>query len=184
MSAWRDENSLTTVDALLQEVPGRPTKYHDPKLRHVEEELLQHYRDYCHFCNKVCVNDPDAGKKLWHLDDMILFDLMGQVKRSDFGAHYDKITPYLADAQITIKELEVVAVTETFGYATNVQRYWGTATDGNPFDLHFRATSLIKKEDGQWRMIHEHLSFPCDMSTKIADFTSGLAIEESLALKK
>ncbi|OCL02144.1 hypothetical protein AOQ84DRAFT_192756 [Glonium stellatum] len=112
------------------------------------------------------------------------FDLMGNVHRPGFRAHYDNITPYLADAQIAFKGLEITAVTETFGYATAMQRYWGTATDGNDFDLTFRTTSLVRKrEDGNWKYVHEHFSFPVNMATQKADLTSRLNVTQTMKLE-
>ena len=111
---------------------------------------------------------------------------MGQIPRPGFRAHYDRITPYLADAQIAFKDLEAVAVTETFGYVTAIQRYWGVAADGNGFDFQFRTTSLLRKsvEDGQWKYVHEHFSFPVDLATQKADLTSGLVAKDNIKLQK
>ncbi|KAF2186197.1 hypothetical protein K469DRAFT_664029 [Zopfia rhizophila CBS 207.26] len=109
---------------------------------------------------------------------------MGNVPRPGFRAHYDRITPYLADAQIAFRDLEVMAVSESFGYATALQRYWGTAADGNAFDFTFRTTSLLRKRADGWRYVHEHFSFPVDMVTRTADLTSGLSAKEAMKLQK
>lgn len=116
---------------------------------------------------------------------MMVFDLMGSTNRPAFRAHYDKVTLYLKDAHVAFKDLEVVAVSETFAYITAVERYWGTAADGNEFDLRFRITSLMQKNDQHgWQYIHEHYSFPVDMATKVADFSSGVEGAEGVTLTK
>jgi ketosteroid isomerase-like protein len=56
--------------------------------------------------------------------------------------------PYLADAQISFKDLKAVAATPTFGYVTAIQRYHGVARDGSEFDFRFRTTSLLRKGEG------------------------------------
>ncbi|KIW79153.1 hypothetical protein Z517_05765 [Fonsecaea pedrosoi CBS 271.37] len=184
MSVWKDETTLTTTDELHGHLPGGPSKYHNPDLKHVEEEVLQHYKVFSRFCNYECLEDPHGGKRFWELDDMMIFDLMGCTNRPDFRAHYEKVTLYLKDAHVAFKDLEIVAVSETFAYATALERYWGKAEDGNDFDLHFRITSLMQKTSNGWQYIHEHYSFPVDMATKLADFSSGIAVNDSLALKK
>ena len=156
---------------------------HDPKLLKAEEEILQHYKEFAHFCNHVCKDNPDAGKRFYDLPEAQYFDLMGSVERPGFTKHYDQITPYLADAQIAFKDLEIFAVTPTFGYATAYQRYWGIAKDGNPFDFKFRTTSLVRKRGNQWKYVHEHFSFPCNMATQKADLTSGLKIADNISLE-
>lgn len=102
------------------------------------------------------------------------FDLMGTVPRGTFGPHYDVITPYLKDATSTFDELEIVAVTPEFGYSTMYQRLRGKTTDGDPFDFRYRLTSIMRKVSGEWKYVHEHLSYPTDMKTRQSDFTSGI----------
>ncbi|OAL50321.1 hypothetical protein IQ07DRAFT_679746 [Pyrenochaeta sp. DS3sAY3a] len=185
MTPWKDETSLTTVSDLSKEFPSEPSRHHDPSLSGIEAEILEHYKEFAYFCNKLCKDDPDAGKRFYDLDEAMYFDLMGTIQRPGFRSHYDKITPYLSDAQIAFKDIEVVAVTETFGYVTAVQRYWGTAADGNAFDFTFRTTSLVRKIDGVWKYIHEHFSFPVDMATKVANMTGGVEdVEKSMRLEK
>ncbi|EXJ69163.1 uncharacterized protein A1O5_08098 [Cladophialophora psammophila CBS 110553] len=184
MSAWKTDTSLTSVDDLHGTLPGGPSKYHNPKLKHVEEEVLEHYKAFARFCNYECLEDPHSGKRFWDLDDMTIFDLMGLTNRPNFRPHYDKVTLYLKDAQIEFKDLEIVAVSETFAYATSLERYWGKAADGNDFDLIFRITSLMQKTSEGWQYVHEHYSFSVDLATKLADLSSGIAVDEGLALKK
>jgi ketosteroid isomerase-like protein len=107
------------------------------------------------------------------------FDLMGLVRRGGFEKHYDIITPYLADATSTFEDLEIVAVSKTFGYSTMIQRLHGKTAEGDPFDFRFRLTSLLRKTEGKWKYIHEHFSFPVDMKTQKGDLTSGKESENT-----
>ncbi|KAL2785007.1 hypothetical protein BJX66DRAFT_343509 [Aspergillus keveii] len=189
MPEWKDEKSLVDVATTHRDVPGGVSKYHDPQLVKIEEELIQHYKDFAYFCNFECKGHPDKGKRFYDLEDATYFDLMGQIPRPGFKAHYDQITPYLADAQISFKDLEAVAVTPTFGYVMAIQRYHGVARDGNEFDFRFRTTSLLRKgeggdDDAQWKYVHEHFSFPVNLATQQADLSSGLVAKDNIALNK
>ncbi|KAH7088108.1 hypothetical protein FB567DRAFT_620388 [Paraphoma chrysanthemicola] len=184
MVVWNDETTFTQVSDLAKQIPGGPSKDHKPDLASVEQEILQHYKDFGHFCNKVCKDDPDAGRRFYDLSEAMSFDLMGTVARPGFRAHYDNITPYLADAQIAFKDMEIVAVTTEFAYVTAVQRYWGTAADGNDFDFTFRTTSLLRKRGSEWKYVHEHFSFPVDMATQRADLTNGTDLNSAMKLEK
>jgi hypothetical protein len=121
---------------------------HDPQLLAVEEELLQHYKDFAYFWNHDAVEDSYKGKRFHDLEEIAYFDLIGLVERPGFRPHYDLITPYLENANLRVKDLEVVAVTQTFGYGTAYRHYWGKSTDGNAFGFTYRTTSIMRKENG------------------------------------
>jgi len=57
------------------------------------------------------------------------------------------------------------------------------ATDGVAFNCTFRM-SLFRRRDGQWKFVHEHSSFPCNMATRAADFTSGLKVSDKFSMEK
>lgn len=159
-------------------------QYHDSALKAVEQEILDHYKEFLFFCNHVCHKDPDAGKRFYELNDGLYYDLMGQLYRPKFNAHYDHITPYLANAEVALKDIEVVAVNPTFGYATALQHFKGIASDGIPFEFTFRGTSILRKIDGQWKYVHEHFSFPINMATKAVDLTCGMDLSASVEFKQ
>ncbi|KIW77998.1 hypothetical protein Z517_07831 [Fonsecaea pedrosoi CBS 271.37] len=183
--SWLTEDDLATSNAdLLKKLSYPPSKDHDPKLAKVEDEILEHWKDFSHFCNYVADKDPDAGKRFYDLDEANYFDLMGAVTRPGFRPHYDRITPYLARANLRIKDLEIIAITPECGYATAHQNYYGTAADGEPFNLTYRTTSVMRKVDGVWKYVHEHYSFPTNMATGKSDFTSGLQVQENMSLKE
>jgi ketosteroid isomerase-like protein len=75
---------------------------------------------------------------------------------------------------VDYKDLEVFATSKRSGYATMVQRLRGTSTDGKQFDMRYRITGILVKKSGKWQWVHEHVSFPVNMATKEADFTSSV----------
>ena len=44
--------------------------------------------------------------------------------------------------------------------------------DGKPLDLTLRVTDVYKKMNGKWLVVHEHVSWPVDLETGKADFSS------------
>lgn len=146
--------------------------------------MLDHFRGFLHFVNHVCVNDPNYGKRYYEVRSATDFDLMGTLHRPAFDAHCDHITPYLADAIVCFKDIEIFAVTPEFGYITCVQHFVGTASDNTPFNFTFRATSILRKIGGEWKYVREHFSFPVDMATKKADTVYGQSLAESVEFKK
>jgi uncharacterized protein (TIGR02246 family) len=58
------------------------------------------------------------------------------------------------------------------GYARGIDRWVITGKDGKPLEVVFRFTDVLKKIDGKWLIVHEHLSVPVDPATGQADFLS------------
>ncbi|KAF2461166.1 hypothetical protein BDY21DRAFT_376902 [Lineolata rhizophorae] len=171
-SEWVDGSNLTTIPELHSKLGMKPSHHHNPELIHEEEEILQHYKDWIAFNTKEFTN-KSKGKDFYDLPDVMYFDMMKQTPRGHFGHHFDHIDPYYDDAHLAYKDLEIVATSKDSGYATAVQRYYGTGTDGREFSFTCRITSLLKKVEGRWKWVHEHVSFPVDLSTKMGDYTCG-----------
>jgi len=65
--------------------------------------------------------------------------------------------------------------TETEGslaYGHGIFRTTGPGKDGMPLDLTLRVTDVYRKVDGKWLVVHEHVSWPVDLTTGKADLMS------------
>ncbi|TPX13675.1 uncharacterized protein E0L32_005878 [Thyridium curvatum] len=184
MENWKTENDFTTIEALHKDLPFAPSKYHDPSLVSVEQEILEFFKGFGHFLNVGCRTDISAGKDFFEMKDYSIFDIMGILYRPNLEPHYDHITPYLGHTNQKFRDVEIVAVTPSFGYITAVQRVEGTAADGAPYNITYRTTSLVRKVDGgKWKYVHEHYSFPVNMATKVADTTCTQKLSDSVAFQ-
>ncbi|KAF5238824.1 hypothetical protein FANTH_10152 [Fusarium anthophilum] len=157
---------FTTADTLHKDLSSPPSKFHDGRLESVEHEILEFFKCFGNFLNHVAYHDAAAGKESFELKDYAIFDLIGTVSRPNLEAHYDRITLYLGKTHQQFREVEITAVTKDFGYIIAVQKVDGIATDGSPYDMSYRTTSLVRKVDGAWKYVHESYSFPVDMATK------------------
>ncbi|KAH8886618.1 hypothetical protein GQ53DRAFT_875275 [Thozetella sp. PMI_491] len=184
MAGWKKEVDFTTIDALHKNLGAPLSKYHDPTLAHVEQEILDWFKGFGHFLNVVSGVDPAAGKAFFEMQDYSMWDLMGTLRRSKLEPHYDHITPYLGHTKQGFKDVEIMAITTECGYYTALQNVAGTAADGTPYDFTFRSTSIVRKVEGSWKLVHEHYSFPVDMATKVADTTCTQNLSESVEFKK
>ena len=50
-------------------------------------------------------------------------------------------------------------------FAHSIQRVSGTNTKGQPIDLTVRVTDVFRKTNGNWLVVHEHVSVPVDLDT-------------------
>jgi ketosteroid isomerase-like protein len=57
-------------------------------------------------------------------------------------------------------------------YGHGIFRTNGPDKDGKPLDLTVRITDVFRKINGKWLAIHEHVSWPVDLATGKADFSS------------
>jgi len=60
----------------------------------------------------------------------------------------------------------------TLGFSHGIDRWVVTGKDGQPLEIVFRFTDVLRKINGKWLIIHEHLSVPVDPVTGKADFLS------------
>jgi len=58
-----------------------------------------------------------------------------------------------------------VEVSGDTAFAYGLERIAGKTTNGAPVDMWLRYTEGLKRIDGQWRVVHEHISVPVDMAT-------------------
>ncbi|MGB8681284.1 MAG: nuclear transport factor 2 family protein [Candidatus Binatus sp.] len=82
---------------------------------------------------------------------------------------------FLALFQGPVKaEMSDLSVTTNgkLGFGHNIQHFSGTGKDGKPIDLTLRVSDGYKKINGKWMIVEEHISFPVDITTGKADFSS------------
>lgn len=134
-----------------------------------EMELMGVYNDFSHN-GKV-----DAEKALSYFDnsdDVSLFDIMPprQSSGAEFRKHFRELTEKFI-GRIEFHDMKVHA-DKKLAFVTMVQHYFGKDEKGKNSEMIFRVTDCLKKKDGKWRIVHEHLSFPVDLATGKADFLS------------
>lgn len=109
-------------------------------------------------------------------EDLVVYDIGTprefdgqQAVRGDFQNFFDT----MKNAKVEFLSLHVVS-DGTMGLANSVQRFTATDKGGKPVDMTFRVTDVWRKQNGQWKIIHTHVSFPTDMATGKADMQSKM----------
>jgi hypothetical protein len=148
------------------------TQDHKAEFAKEEEEILEQlYKGWLRYWNKESMHDPGANhsRRFYDFEEMLSYDMFGTTLRGKFIEHFENVFPYYVDGQMEYKDLEIVVLSPTHAFSTCYQHTWGKA-GGEPFNITFRRTGIARKKDGQWKWIHEHLSFPVNMATRQADF--------------
>ncbi|HSB09535.1 MAG TPA: SgcJ/EcaC family oxidoreductase [Blastocatellia bacterium] len=76
----------------------------------------------------------------------------------EFFAQYDGPLDY------EIRDLRIVAANDV-AFIYCVERMSGTLKNGQKSDLWIRATSGLRKINGKWLIVHDHISAPVDFET-------------------
>ena len=120
--------------------------------------------------------DLDAIMKVYVPDQtLFVFDVVppkqyvgAAAYRQDWKESFDSfngpITVELTDLDITTDD--------SLAYGHSIQRVAGTDKQGKKLDLTVRVTDVYKKINGNWLVIHEHVSVPVDLDTGMPDLTS------------
>jgi ketosteroid isomerase-like protein len=75
------------------------------------------------------------------------------------------------------EEIHPQLLSEDAAWSWAIMRVAFRTKDGAAVDLVVRVTDIWRKTDGRWRAIHEHASFPVDISTGAADLQSEAGAE-------
>ncbi len=81
-----------------------------------------------------------------------------------FAAYPGPVTSEISDLKITTDG--------TLGFASSIDRWVATSSDGKATEIVFRGTNGLRKINGKWLIVHEHVSVPVDPVTGQADFLS------------
>jgi len=58
------------------------------------------------------------------------------------------------------------------GFGHSIQHFGGTSFKGRPIDLTVRVTDVYRKIEGDWLVVHEHVSVPVDFDTGELDLSA------------
>lgn len=81
--------------------------------------------------------------------------------RKDYG---DFFAQFKGPIHVDVPDMQIVAG-DNVAIVYGLERLTGTMTNGTPVDMWLRYTEGLKRIDGQWRVVHEHISVPVDLNS-------------------
>jgi len=141
-------------------------------------EVIAWQQEWEQVLNNEFVTNPACGLRFYNEPpDVQMFDLMNrEMSGETFIANFMKTATFYSNAQMEFLDVTVWAE-ENLAGVSMFQHYWGTDKAGNDFDFTFRCSDIMQKLDGEWRIVHEHFSFPVNMQTGQAYFDSVTPVE-------
>src|SRR5215472_15167028 len=123
------------------------------------------------------ITTPDEAKQYWDSGvDVVLFDIMGPPREfAGQKALHDHMEEFAGFKDVKVDFLELKVISDgKLALARSVQHVTGKDSGGKPFDSTFRVTDIWRGTNGEWKLIHVHVSYPVDMKTGKADMASKM----------
>lgn len=98
-----------------------------------------------------------------HVDDLVIFDVLPPMRFESAAEYRKSWDDWQPDAQGEIRfELEDLTVSagDDVGFAFGLLQCGGTLPDGKTFRDTVRITFCLRKQGGQWKVVHQHVSKP------------------------
>lgn len=120
----------------------------------------------------AAVRARDVGRIFTHYaPDIVAFDAIAQLQfkgAEAYRKHWDACMSMCTGEMIfEIHELQITAAADlAFAHALN--HCGGTDPDGKEMSGWMRMTSCLRRQDGRWRIVHEHFSAPFDPQSNAA----------------
>ena len=120
--------------------------------------------------------DADAIMKVYVPNEsLMVFDVVPPRQYVGANAYRRDWQDFFAHVKGPLKfEISDLGVTTDgrLGYSHSIQRVSGTDSKGQPIDLTVRVTDVYRKINGNWLIVHEHVSVPVDLDTGKPDLAS------------
>jgi len=113
--------------------------------------------------------DLDGIMAMYALGDaLISYDIVPPLQyrgRDNYRKDYeDFLAQWNGPIEIEYRDLRVIAGDDV-AFVHALERMSGTLKNGQKTDLWLRATSGLRKIDGKWLIVHDHISVPADLET-------------------
>ena len=107
-------------------------------------------------------------------DTLVAYDIVPPLEYKGYEAYRKDYEEFLAmydgPVEIEFREMHIVAGNDV-AFIHALERLAGTMKGGQKSDLWVRATSGLRKINGKWLIVHDHISVPVDFETGKAAMT-------------
>ena len=105
-------------------------------------------------------------------DAVVAYDIVPPLEYKGYDAYKKDYEDFLAmfdgPLNVEFRELRVVAGSDV-AFVHALERVTGKMKNGQPMDMWIRATSGLRKINGKWLIVHDHISVPANMDTGKAE---------------
>ncbi len=106
-------------------------------------------------------------------DAVVAYDIVPPLQYRGYAAYRQDYQSFLAQyvgaIRVEYRDLRILSSGD-LGVINALERITGRLKSGERSDLWLRATSVMRKIDGKWLIVHDHISLPADLATGKAVF--------------
>lgn len=115
------------------------------------------------------IHDVDAIMSFYAPGDaLVAYDVVPPLQFRGNDAYRKDYVEFLAQydgpIEVEYRDMRIVAGKDV-GFIHCLERFTGTLKNGQKSDLWIRATSGVRKINGKWLIVHDHISVPADFET-------------------
>jgi ketosteroid isomerase-like protein len=114
----------------------------------------------------TAMHDGDAGprKELWsRTEPVTLFGAAGSdLGRSAIEATFDRLATRFSDCRSFDYEVVAAGVSGDLGYLVGTEHTTASIGGAEPVSYSLRVTTVLRREDGEWRVVHRHADLAPD----------------------
>jgi ketosteroid isomerase-like protein len=121
--------------------------------------LAQVIEQYHQALGAFVKGDPDPDKRLYsRRDDVTLANPLGPPNRgwNQVEAAMERAASQLRDGEVRAFERISEYATADLAYIVEIERYRGRFGASEMASSSLRATTIFRREDGEWRIVHRH----------------------------
>lgn len=131
---------------------------------------------YSQFSAAIKAKDLNKVMSFYTRDEhAVYFDAFPPRQYTGYTAYKKDYEAFFQDfpgpASSSIGDLHII-VSGPYAYTYGIDKWTVTGKDKKEVTMVLRFTEILQKTNGRWRFVHEHLSFPADPLTGMADFMS------------
>jgi uncharacterized protein (TIGR02246 family) len=100
--------------------------------------------------------------------EVVAYDIVPPLQYRGADAYRKDYATFMAQykgpIEVEFRDLRIVAGSDV-AFIHAIERISGTDTKGKKSEIWLRATSGLKKINGKWLIVHDHISVPADLDT-------------------
>lgn len=155
------------AQVLLDDPSGNPVELFQPAAAAPDDEAaIRALED--RFAAAVNAGDVDGIMKNYVPDkSLVVFDVVPRKEYLGADAYrkgWEDFVSRFKSVKLTIMELRIT-VDGNVGFGHSFMNTKGTDMQGNPVDRTVRVSAGYRKINGEWLIVHEHISVPVDLAT-------------------
>jgi ketosteroid isomerase-like protein len=130
---------------------------------------------YDQYMKAFIAKDVNTIMSLYSPKDLFVFDVVPPREYPSWDAYKKDweglFAAFPGPVQNKMSDLSITVVGPV-AYAHNIQTGQFTGKDGSKLDLVVRVSDVLRKIDGKWLIVQEHVSVPVDLTTGKPDLLS------------